>query len=392
MILKRMSLKKIKIFSVIKKLFFSKIDITWPKEADILIWGSPGFIRIFNEKNYKFMNFNKINFLTVWGESYNLRVLIKCALKFKFSFLDYTNEFIKITKPKVILSFLDNYKPFYLIKKNKNQKKILIQNSVRSNECDEFKKNKAFYKNKVDYVFAYNKNIKKSYNDLLHSKTFSVGSFLSNNLPIKKQKKIYDIVYISTFRDSDDNFVINDKITLKDYLNSERKLIKHISKFSREHKKKFHILCTNKKYQREKEIKFFNNAIGVKNWKQIKRKSNDYRFTYKVVDKANVIIGIDTTVLYESFARGTKTVFCDIRPSNKFLDKTRYFGWPKKFKKEGPFWTSNNGYYSIKKIMQNILNTNESKWKKIKKRYADDLMSYDSGNKTFKKILKQTLI
>ena len=188
MILKRMSLKKIKIFSVIKKLFFSKIDITWPKEADILIWGSPGFIRIFNEKNYKFMNFNKINFLTVWGESYNLRVLIKCALKFKFSFLDYTNEFIKITKPKVILSFLDNYKPFYLIKKNKNQKKILIQNSVRSNECDEFKKNKAFYKNKVDYVFAYNKNIKKSYNDLLHSKTFSVGSFLSNNLPIKKQK------------------------------------------------------------------------------------------------------------------------------------------------------------------------------------------------------------
>ena len=103
-------------------------------------------------------------------------------------------------------------------------------------------------------------------------------------------------------------------------------------------------------------------------------------------------MGIDTTVLYESLARGTKTIFCDIRPSNKFLDKTRYFGWPKKFKKHGPFWTSNNDYYSIKKVMKNILNTNENSWKKIKKKYADDLMSYDQGNETFKKILKESLI
>ncbi len=389
---KKISFIITKIFSIIKKLLLSKIEITEPKKADILVWGTPGFIHIFKEKNYRFMNYKKINFLKVWGESYNLRVLIKCALSFKFSFLDYTNEFIKITKPKVILSFLDNYKTFYLIKKNKNQKKIIIQNSMRSNEFDEFKKDKAFYKNKVDYVFAYNKNIKKSYNDLLHSKTFSVGSFLSNNSPIKKNKKIYDIVYISTFRDGDKNFIINDKITLGDYLNSEKKLIKNILKFSKEYKKKFYILCTNKTHQREKEIKFFNNVLGKKNWKQIKRKSDDYRFTYKVVDKAKIIMGIDTTVLYESLARGTKTVFCDIRPSNKFLDKTRYFGWPKKFKKHGPFWTSNNNYYSIKKVMKNILNTNENNWKKIKEKYADDLMSYDQGNKAFKKILKESLI
>ena len=144
---KKISFNITKIFSIIKKLLLSKIEITEPKKANILVWGTPGFIDIFKEKNYRFMNYKKINFLKVWGESYNLRVLIKCALSLKFTFLDYTNEFIKITKPKVILSFLDNYKTFYLIKKNKNQKKIIIQNSMRSNEFDEFKKDKAFYKN-----------------------------------------------------------------------------------------------------------------------------------------------------------------------------------------------------------------------------------------------------
>ena len=64
--------------------------------------------------------------------------IVNFFLKFKFSLKNYSEEFINIVKPKIILSFLDNYNLFYLLKKNKFQKKILIQNATRSGENDTF--------------------------------------------------------------------------------------------------------------------------------------------------------------------------------------------------------------------------------------------------------------
>ena len=110
-------------------------------------------------------------------------------LKFKFSLKNYSEEFINIVKPKIILSFLDNYNLFYLLKKNKFQK-ILIQNATRSGENDTFVSSKFYKKNKIDYVFSQNKKIKRKYEKLLGAKVFNTGSFLSNYFPIKKNKKI----------------------------------------------------------------------------------------------------------------------------------------------------------------------------------------------------------
>ena len=43
----------------------------------------------------------------------------------------------------------------------------------------------------------------------------------------------------------------------------------------------------------------------------IKRRSNTFKSTYEILDKSNIVLGIDSTVLYESFARGKKTIFFD---------------------------------------------------------------------------------
>ena len=46
---------------------------------------------------------------------------------------------------------------------------------------------------------------------------------------------------------------------------------------------------------------------------------------------------MNSTVLYESYARGKKTIF-RIRPTNFFKKKT--FPWPAKLNKIGLFWTN----------------------------------------------------
>tara|TARA_B100001057_G_scaffold501029_1_gene619823 strand:+ start:9615 stop:10802 length:1188 start_codon:yes stop_codon:yes gene_type:complete len=380
-------------FFKLKKIFNSKIIFSKITKADILVWGTPGYINILNEKKYKLINLNKANVLKIWGENYHLSILFKCLFKLKFSLVDYTNEFIEVAKPKIIISFLDNYNSFYLIKKNKKQKKILLQNASRTNEGNTFRLNKFYKQNKVDYIFCHNLEIKKKYEDLLGSKVFCTGSFLSNNFSINRSKKKYDIVFISTFRKINKNNPIkNGKITWYDYLESEKILLKNIYKFSKKYKKTLSILCTNKIDQRSSERDFFNKILGKKgNWEFINRRFGDYKSAYKIVDQADIVVGIDSTLLYESFGRGNKTIFFDVRPSNKYLDDTRHFAWPKKFPKSGPFWISSNEFKLIENILKRNIHINKNKWKRIHKKYANSLMKYDKNNKTFYNIVKKCL-
>ena len=321
-----------KIFSKLLKISKSKIFFSKVRKSEILVFGSPSYINILKDKKYNFIKFKNINFLDVWGESYNFYILIKCLFNLRFDYLFYCNKYISSCNPKIILSFLDNYKIFYLLKKNRFQKKVLIQGSFRSGEYDNFKKNKKFLDNKVDYFFAHNKAIGKKYFSLLGSKIYSVGSFLSNNVKKKRYKKKYDLVYISTFRHHKTNTIINKNITGKDYLQNEKEFINKIRKYAENYKRKLYILCTNKPFQQKEEIKFFDTIFENKKWNMIKRGSNAFKSTYNIIDKSNIVLGIDSTVLYESYARGKKTIFFDIRPTNNFLKKKKTFRMAGKIK------------------------------------------------------------
>lgn len=384
-------------FKKIAKISKSKISFFKIIPSKIIFWGTPSFINIFREKKIIPIKYKKINMIKIWGEEYNFFILVKCLLKFKFDFLHYSNEFIKKAKPKVIISFLDLYRTFYLLNKNKNQTKILIQPALRNNDTNifnKFKINEVYLKNKIDFIFCFNKQIKKKYEKISYAKVFNTGSFLSNSIKIKNKKKIYDILYISTFRKLDDKHdnIINKKITLTDYINSEKKLIKNIFEFSLKYEKKLFILCTNKKFQKVEEEKFFIDILGKNNyWKFIERTSDHYSFSYKTIDKANIVAGIDSTLLYESFGRGNKTVFFDIRPFNQFLKKNRHFAWPLKLKKNGPFWTSGLDSKNVENLLKKVLLLKNIYWKKIYKKYRNNIMNYDQNNKTFKRVLLQIL-
>ena len=45
-------------------------------------------------------------------EKYNFYIILKLFLRFKFSSLNYFNDFIKYVDPKIIITFSDNYPIF----------------------------------------------------------------------------------------------------------------------------------------------------------------------------------------------------------------------------------------------------------------------------------------
>ena len=51
------------------------------------------------------------------NQDLNLYVLIKCIIKFKFSFFDYICEYIRCVNPKILLTLIDNDLLFYKLKK-----------------------------------------------------------------------------------------------------------------------------------------------------------------------------------------------------------------------------------------------------------------------------------
>lgn len=374
-------------FKLLKILVKAKLNFFPPKKSNILVWGEPSFIEILREKNYKKL-FKKFEIFHVWNESINIFILLKCLLKLKFSFLDYANEFIKFSNPLIIFSFLDNHKFFYLLKKNKFQKKILVQNSWRSNEFGFFNIKKTNSLTDVDYIFCHNNNIKKKYNKITNAKIFVKGSFLSNHIQLKKRKK-YEILYISTFRHLK-NYTINENISFKDYLDSEEKLIKHVANYCEKNKLKLFILPSAREKTIKYEILFFKRCLqDKKNWHLLKRMNKNYKFPYNEIDKAKLVIGLDSTLLYESFGRGLKTIFCDVRPTNNFLSKNRHFGWPKKFPKSGPFWITENKYKVVNTVINKVGNYNNSRWIKINKKFKKYLMVYDEDNQSLIDLLKK---
>ena len=113
------------------KLIKSEIFFKKPELSDIIFLGRPTYNEsFFCKQNFDLLLANKKNTIAVWHEYYNLFVIFICLIKFKFTFLEYCQEYINLTKPKLIISFLDNYDLIYKLQ-GKNCKKIVIQNGYR---------------------------------------------------------------------------------------------------------------------------------------------------------------------------------------------------------------------------------------------------------------------
>ena len=100
-----------------------------------------------------------------------------------------------------------------------------------------------------------------------------------------------------------------------------------------------------------------------------------------------MIVGCDSTLLYEAFSRGFRTAFFSL--IGHYIDDSSYrFAWPEKTENKGLFWSNIPDEEQLYKVLEYLLYVPEIEWGNQVMKYRD-IMGYDPGNTIIKRVLRQ---
>ena len=178
-----------KLINFFKIVIYADYSFSYPSKKKVLLFDDN--LEIFLRKYIPMSNYT---ILFSRHKKYNCLILIKLLIQFKLSSLNYFNEFINHVKPKIIITFSDNYRLFYKIKPPHGSKKIFIQNAYRTATREDIFYHTNFLKkqkslNFVDYMFVFNKRVGQEYKKFINGDIKEIGSFRSNFFKISKAKK-----------------------------------------------------------------------------------------------------------------------------------------------------------------------------------------------------------
>lgn len=320
-----------------------------------------------------------------------INIIIFCISLFrKFSnrlSYNYYINYIKFVKPKIIITYIDNNEFFFQLKKFFPSVIFLcIQNGTGIT----WEKKNIIKKNWLcDYFFCFSNAYKKIYEKRISGKVIVIGSFKNNIfIPQNKNNKRKNIItFISQYRKNNKNNYSREKMYL-----SEKKIINLLIPFCVKNKLKLYIAGAYIKRNQE-EIDFFNKSVNIKNLlhssvMKYSPRTNDFS-SYRLIDKSQLVIYVDSALGLESFARNNKTISLSLRSA--ILKKSKLkFGWPLKLKDRGNYWINYFNEQQINIILKHNFKTKIQKWSKIN-REVKFLIKKDYGNKIFKKIIKSII-
>ena len=338
-----------------------------------------------SEKAFKlFFKKNEYIILDRRGESLNIFVLfytlifdsLNCLLKNDFALLklNYFKNYINFVNPKVVLNYIDVDFSFYQLKNLCFKPKfICVQNGIRDKEF--FDRLKYFSKKKklsLDYFFVLNSVYKKVISNFIKGHYIEIGSIFNNAYTLNKKKnKLKGISFISQKKYS------------RPFKPEEIELLKILIKFCKLKKIKINFI-TKMGLQHSSQLKNFKKIENLKIYYQTTIKNS-----YRLINKSEMVVFLSSTLGYEAFAKGIKSVCIPIISKKvvKNTFKPITFGYPGKFNKSGFFWTGLNNPKKIFKVLDNVYRCNLKKWNNVYKNYFPRIMNHDPGNKKFKKII-----
>ena len=374
-----------KILKLLKFLSSRKFFYNKPPQKKIVIYDtkSEKFISyLFEKEEYYVLDVSLVKI--------NIYIIIKLILNFKkLNFQNYFYEVIKKINPEYIFTFIDNDISYYRLKKKfKNIKFISIQNGIRfitGDILENFKTDKNIYF--IDQYFTFDENYTNKISKHIKGNYSIIGSFKNNSFPINKNYEKGSICYISRISDiflDFSNTMNQDKLKKnydnweKDLLNFVLVLLKNIKTLCMEKKTKLNILGSSPNFKQENIL--FDHLIGSKNYNFYPKKET--YDSYKTTEKFEVLINPMSTFGYEAIAREKKVCFFYgdfIEGSNMNLSHDN---------KKGNFFSDSNEYGEVKRIINYLLDIDETSWSSELKKYNKKRFFYDKNNSKIKEFLR----
>ena len=358
--------------------YLSKIKITRIKKRRILVYDQIGsndiktLLKIL-EVNVLDSRFNSIDLHSI------VKALFYRAIDLKIA---YYICFIKKSGAEILITHIDNDINFYKIKKYlPNLRVVAIQNGTRTISGDIFSEIQTGLNLSADYIFVHNKYIGNLYSKYIDCKVHEIGSMRSNLDPrIENSKKIYSILFVSQFFKANGSAQIYDKhnvITDYDFLEIDKRVFRLVESIT--HKMGIKLTIQLRGFQEEEKL--FYNSIS-----SFQEHSYASGLPYQNVDRANLVVSVDSTLGYESLGRGNKTLFLTIRGSE--LGLMGYdFGWPVEYDNDGPFWMNNYDEKLTELLIRNLYYLSLKGWAELYKVYAKNIMKFNSNTDVVSRII-----
>jgi surface carbohydrate biosynthesis protein len=368
-----------------KKKFYS------PKKGGVLIYDS------FNaEMISEYIPATHIEVIYLDGDVVNVFCLIYAILDKSFwqgKFLKaYVRAYILLSKPMLVITFVDNDERFYSLSREfKNIKTMIIQYAWRGEHADIFERIEKKDHYKVDYMLVFGSAIGKKYGEYISGKVVPIGSF-KNNIPKKVCEIKRGVVFISQYRKVRSNVFYTcfngTEITRDMFYEPERLVLNFLAEWCALNGKELIIVAHSSDLD-GMEREFYDECIGDFSFDFKSRESSLSSYSY--IDQAEIVVFIDSTLGYESLARGNKTAAFTCR--GKSIDSVSFnFGWPGVYPDNGPFWTNKIDTNEFNRVMDFLVNVDDKKWELCQKNYISEIMEYDQNNKKFQSILTEILI
>jgi surface carbohydrate biosynthesis protein len=358
-----------KIINTIKKFHKIKFRFDLPKSKKILLFDE--IHSLFLKKIIR----RDFNTLFVRKKEMYFWIYLKQIIHFDFTFKTYSNNYIKYTSPKVIITFNDARLEIYELKKIfKEICFITIVNGIRFHTwfLDKKRSPQTF---KCDYIFTVNKYYIREYQKIIDSNCIAIGLFRNNLVKIGKTKFHEQFLFISQLH------LITPLGTVNEEKNFKKKLMININLYLSKKNQKLHILLRSNKndLSYKYEVDFYKKYL---NSNCIFYESSNWKKKYEIIDKFENIIFMYSSMGFEAIARKKKVAV--FSPKKIGSDKY-YFGWPKpELKIYSFFSTQNINHKTVAKVLKNVSNCSQTKWNKKYYSVIKEQCYFDEGNKLIK--------
>lgn len=361
----------------------------WPRQSEVLILDAAG-----QEFLLEYLKPWNPETLHVRGEQINVLVLLASLAKSGRRADAYIDCFIQKVRPRLVVTWVDNNIGFYfLTARNKNIRTLFVQNGPRGAEVfEELDRMPATSQPRVDQMLVVADRYIPLYTRRFEGAVVTMGSLRNNLAPRRHAKKAGTIAFISQYRDTE-GFVWGGKFRTRQefFEQADKFVLAFLLEYAKTHGKELFIIpCTGhyKDGTPAKERAYYNRLMG-----------QAFRFSewhwhgssYDAVDSAEVVIGIDSAMGYESAARGNKTALFAMR-SQILQMKDRVFAWPLPYADDGPFWTNRADTAAFGRILDHLFALSDAQWKaELDEHHFSNVMAYDPGNTILQSVLRHEL-
>jgi surface carbohydrate biosynthesis protein len=368
------------------RLVKSLIKLRWkilpPRRANVLLYFLTGLdvIKPYFAKN-------ELRILDLREREVNIFVALLCLIDRDLSAQNYAIRYIGIVKPKLVLTFIDNFPPFFQLKNRFPEiQTILIQNGIRSERGDLFGRlldSLKLESNHVDQMFVFGRAVGTLYSKYISGEIVPIGSFKNNLVPISATES-QSIAYVSTYRPGiSKDFVVPDSspsnpVTYQQITARRERVIIYVAEYCKKHQKQFVIVGKDEDFSEENL--YYQKLLENYPWKLEPRLTS--MNSYEVLNKSEIVVFTSSTLGYEALARGKKTAAFLI--DAKLLDaQALRFGWPAVVADEGKFWTHQLEEKRFAEILDYLTSVSQSDWEQTCSETMNDIITYDANNSQF---------